>query len=92
MGIEGKINELVVAYKDRLTRFGYDLIENIIKEYSNGIITVLNKQQILKPEEELVNDIMALMNVYVAKMNSLRIYKTQNTIKKGRKLLRNIKF
>ena len=92
MGIEGKINELVVAYKDRLTRFGYDLIENIIKEYSNGIITVLNKQQVLKPEEELVNDVMALMNVYVAKMNGLRRYKTQNSIKKGRKISRNIKF
>ena len=23
LGIEGKINKLVVAYKDRLTRFGY---------------------------------------------------------------------
>jgi len=34
MGIEGKINDLIVAYKDRLTRFGYELIEKIIKDYS----------------------------------------------------------
>ena len=38
LGIEGKINELVIAYKDRLTRFGYELIEEIIKEYSKGKI------------------------------------------------------
>lgn len=91
MGIEGKINELVVAYKDRLTRFGYELIENIIKEYSGGRIIILNKLKTLKPEEELVIDVMALMNVYVAKINGLRRYKSKNVVKNGRKVSRNIK-
>ena len=92
MGIEGKINELIVAYKDRLTRFGYELIENIIKDYSGGRIIVLNNPKALKPEVELVNDVMALMNVYVAKMNGLRRYKSTISIKHKRKILRNIKF
>jgi predicted site-specific integrase-resolvase len=92
MSIKGKINELVIAYKDRLTRFGYDLIENIIKEYSNGRIIVLNKQKALKPEEELASDVMALMNVYVAKMNGLRRYKVNNSMKNKRKISRIIKF
>ena len=74
LGIEGKINELVIAYKDRLTRFGYELIEEIIKDYSRGKIIVINETKKLKPEEELVSDVMALMNVYVAKMNGLRKY------------------
>ena len=65
LGIEGKINELVIAYKDRLTRFGYELIEEIIKDYSKGKIIVINETKKLKPEEELVSDVMALMNVYV---------------------------
>ena len=38
LGIEGKIRELVIAHKDRLTRFGYELIRDIIKEYSGGEI------------------------------------------------------
>ena len=42
--IDGKINELVVAYKDRLTRFGYELIEHIIKKYSNGKIKIMTKE------------------------------------------------
>ena len=78
LGIEGKINELVIAYKDRLTRFGYELIEEIIKEYSKGKIIVINETKKIKPEEELVSDVMALMNVYVAKMNGLRKYKLLN--------------
>ena len=44
LAIDGKINELVIAYKDRLTRFGYELIENIINEYSNGKITIIYKK------------------------------------------------
>ena len=75
LGIEGKINEVVVAYRDRLTRFGFELIEEIIKDYSNGKITILSETEKLEPEEELVKDVMAIMNVYVAKMNGLRKYK-----------------
>ena len=85
MAIQGKINNLVAVYKDRLTRFGFELIESLIKDYSNGSIIILNKLKSLKPEEELVNDVMALMNVYVAKMNGLRRY---NKIKQSK----NIKY
>ena len=44
LAINGKINKLVVAYKDRLTRFGYELIEDLIKKYSNGTIEIINKK------------------------------------------------
>ena len=74
LAIAGKVNELVVAYRDRLTRFGYELIEELITEYSNGKIVILNESDKLEPEEELVKDVMAIMNVYVAKMNGLRKY------------------
>ena len=75
LAIAGKINELVVAYRDRLTRFGFELIEEFIKDYSKGKLTVLNETDKLEPEEEIVKDIMAIMNVYVAKMNGLRKYR-----------------
>ena len=75
LGIEGKINKLVVAYKDRLTRFGFEFIEDIIKEYSNGEIIIENEKKIKEPEEELVYDVLQILNVYTAKMNGLRIYK-----------------
>lgn len=75
LGIQGKINEVVVAYKDRLIRFGFDLIKDIIKKYSNGKILVLNKKEKKEPEEELITDVLSILNVYVAKMNGLRKYK-----------------
>ena len=73
--ITGEIEILVIAYRDRLVRFGYELIERLIEKYSNGIIKVEYKNEEDTPINELSKDIVAIMNVYVAKMNGLRKYK-----------------
>ena len=73
--IAGKIEEIIVAYKDRFARFGFELIEDLIKEYSNGKIIVLHEKKDEEPEEELVKDMLQIMNIFVAKMNGLRKYK-----------------
>ena len=75
LAIGGKIKEVVIAHKDRLTRFGYDLIEDLIKEYSDGEIIIINKKNNMEPEEELVYDVLQIMNIFVAKMNGMRKYK-----------------
>ena len=75
LAIKGEINEVIVAYKDRLTRFGYELIEWIIKENSGGTIKILNNNEETTPMEEITKDILTIMNVYVAKINGLRKYK-----------------
>ena len=80
LAIAGQINELIIAYEDRFTRFGFKFFEDLIKDYSSGKIIVINKKYNLEPEEELIKDVMQIMNVYVAKMNGLRKYKKQNKI------------
>jgi putative resolvase len=77
MAINGEIDEIVIAYKDRLTRFGYEMIEWLIEKYSNGKIIILNNNEEQTPMEELTKDILSIMNIYVAKVNGLRKYKTQ---------------
>lgn len=81
MSIKGEIEEVIVTYKDRLARFGYDLIEMILKKYSNAKITILNKNEKQTSDEELVKDIISIMNVYVAKINGMRSHQL-NLIKK----------
>lgn len=77
LAIKGEIEELIITYKDRLARFGYDLIEWIITKYSNGKITIINNKEEMTPSEELVKDILSIMNVFVAKINGLRKYKNK---------------
>ena len=45
MAIEGQIGEIVVAHKDRLARFGFELIENIVNipEIINGSVAWIPK-------------------------------------------------
>jgi len=78
LSINGKIKEVVISYKDRLARFGYELIEWIIKKYSHGKIIIINKKEEETPEEEITNDIVQIMNIYVAKMNGKRGHKKNN--------------
>jgi predicted site-specific integrase-resolvase len=78
LAIAGKIKQLVVAYKDRLTRFGFELIEDLIKDYSKGEIIIINKKDDLEPEEELANDVLQIMNVFSAKLNGLRKNKNKD--------------
>ena len=77
LAINQKLNEVVIAYKDRLCRIGYELIEHLIIKYSNGKITILNKSEEETPEQELTKDIITIMNVYVAKVNGLGRYKKE---------------
>lgn len=78
MAISGKINKVVIAFRDRLTRFGFELIEDLVKEYSNGEIIVENKKEEVEPKEEIVDDVLQILNVYTAKMNGLRKYHNKN--------------
>jgi len=73
--INNKINEVVVVHKDRLTRFGYELINYLVKTKSAGTIRILKDKVNKEPREEMVDDILQIMNIFVAKMNGLRKYK-----------------
>jgi len=67
--------EIMVAHKDRLARFGFELIEWIVQQ-SGGKIVVL-KQTNLSPEPELTNDLLSILHVFSCRMHGLRNYKNQ---------------
>jgi len=78
--IKGEIEEVVIVHKDRLCRFGYDLIEDIITKYSNGKITILELKDKKEPKEELVDDVLQIMNIFVAKINGMRKYEKKEKV------------
>jgi len=74
------VEEVVIVYKDRLCRFGYELIEDIITKYSKGKITILSEDEKKEPKEELVEDVLQIMNIFVAKINGMRKYEKNKKI------------
>lgn len=68
-----EISELIVTYKDRLTRFGFDLIEERCN-VNNVKLTVINLEK-SSPEKELVEDLMTIIHVFSSRLYGLRKYK-----------------
>ncbi|ATZ80201.1 putative serine recombinase [Bodo saltans virus] len=64
--IKGEIENVVISNKDKLVKFGYELIENIIKLYSNGKIVVLNTPNETTQPDEISKEITAILNAYPA--------------------------
>ena len=70
--IEGTIGDVVVTHKDRLCRFGFELISRLIEESpGNGKIVVLDKQE-TSPEKELVDDLISIITVFSSRIYGLR--------------------
>lgn len=73
--MRGDSIELVVAHRDRLARFGQDLIKQVI-EFNGGKLVVLD-QSACSPEEELTKDLLNILHVFSCRMHGLRNYKKQ---------------
>ena len=50
--LNGELNEIVVAHKDRLTRFAFDLLEWLFKQHNTKLV-VLDNRIFKSPEQEL---------------------------------------
>ena len=65
--VRGQMSRLVLTHKDRLLRFGADLIFRLC-EIKGIEIVIINKGEQPSFEEELTRDVMELMTVFSAKL------------------------
>lgn len=75
---ENKIEKIVILYKDRLVRFGYELIENICSIYGTKIEIIDNIEK--SEERELVEDLIQIIAVFSCKLQGKRANKTKKMI------------
>jgi predicted site-specific integrase-resolvase len=74
---KGLIGEVVVAHKDRLCRFGYELIEFFLKLHRCKLI-VLDAGKEEDRDKQLTNDILSIIHIYSCKQMGRRKYKRTN--------------
>lgn len=70
--MRGEKLKIVVAHRDRLCRFGFEIIDFVIRQ-AGGEIVVLNKVS-LSPEAELGADLCAIIHVFSCRINGRRKY------------------
>mgnify|MGYP001254854091 CR=1 FL=1 len=69
--IDGNINNVFITYKDRLTRFGFGYIENMLNKYNTNIVT-LNATREEDFQQELTEDLISVIHHFSMKMYSNR--------------------
>jgi putative resolvase len=69
---KGTISEIVVAERDRLTRFGYELFEWICKQHNVKLICTGSSRT--SDTNELSDDLMAIITVFSARYYGRRKY------------------
>ena len=70
------VSEVVVAYRDRLCRFAFELIEWQLQQ--NGVKLVVLDPGMESENSELANDLMSIVHVFNCRMQGKRKYKKKN--------------
>ena len=69
----GQVRRILLAYRDRLVRFGYDYFEAFCERHNTELIVV--NGDTMSPEQELVQDLLAIVTVFEDRLDGLRSYK-----------------
>ena len=84
--LENNVGRLVITHKDRLLRFGAELIFSIC-ESKNVEVLILNKGEETTFEEDLPKDILEIMTVFSARLYGSRSHKSKKIIENMKKAL-----
>ncbi|MCL6527611.1 MAG: IS607 family transposase [Thermaceae bacterium] len=68
-----EVKTLILAHRDRLTRFGFEWFEHYAK--ANGCEVLVLNQERLSPEREMVQDLMTIVHCFSSRLYGLRKYR-----------------
>ena len=79
LAIAAFIEKIVVLYKDRLVRFGFELIESICTKFGTviEIVDITEKTE----EQELVEDLIQIVTVFSCRLQGKRANKAKKMLK-----------
>lgn len=80
----GQVGRLVLTHKDRLLRFGSELVFALCEAYNTEVVIINQGQQPLSFEEELTQDVLEIITVFSARLYGSRSHK-------NRKLIENLR-
>lgn len=78
MLLSGKINTLYLTHKDRLLRFGSELVFNIAQQFGTKIKIIYEEKNTF--EEQLAKDVLEIITVFSARLYGSRSHKNKSKI------------
>lgn len=85
---EDKVGEVAISYEDRLTRFGQEYLETLFACF--GVtLTVLEPGESKTPEQELTDDLLALIASFSGRLYGMRSHKQKELLQCAQAVLSN---
>ena len=81
-----KIKRLVVTHKDRLLRFGAELVFTLC-EIHHVEVVIINQGEDISFEEDLAKDVLEIITVFAARMYGARSHKNKKLVEAAKVLL-----
>jgi putative resolvase len=75
----GKINRLVLTHKDRLLRFGSELVFSLCEQFGIEVV-IMNRSEDTRFEDDLVQDVLEIITVFSARLYGARSRKNQKLL------------
>lgn len=71
--VAGEVSHLILAHKDRLARFGFDLLSHLCQTHGCELLVIGSEQ--LSPEVEMTQDLMTIVHCFSSRLYGLRNYR-----------------
>jgi len=87
--VNRQVDVVVVAYRDRLTRFGFEYLEYFFRQYGVGVEVAFGE----KPEDtyqELVEDLIEVVTSFAGKLYGVRSHRKRKLVDGFKKLLEEV--
>ena len=76
---DNKVEKVVILYKDRLLRFGFELIESLAAMHDCKIEVIDNESK--TEQQELVEDLIQIITVFSCKLQGKRANKANKMLR-----------
>jgi len=87
--VNREVDVVVITYKDRITRFGFEYLEYFFKQY--GVrIEVIYGEEPKDTYQELVEDLLAIVTSFAGKLYGMRSHKKKRLVQGFRQLLQEV--
>jgi putative resolvase len=80
-----KVNKVVITYPDRLTRFGFDYLKHYFQSHGTEI-TVMHQKPTCSMQEELVQDLIAIVTSFSGRVHGMRSHRKARQRKQSAKV------
>ena len=87
--VNKQVDVVVVTYKDRLTRFGFEYLDYFFKQYGVKIEVVYGEEP-KDAYQELVEDLLAIVTSFAGKLYGMRSHKKKRLVQGFKQLLREV--